>query len=394
MAPNRFVEQPRLIGATLLRWREERGLSLMRVEDAARESHESINQDYLSRLERGLLMPSIPKVSALAAIYQRPVTDLIDLCDVAEFRRFVPRRASSEKLRRVAKEHLEEGEVEKAFACFMAAIETAKEEGKTGDALALVYQDAGSSLLEGRRYLTARQYIEEGLKLSEEPSTFARLLIDLALVQRRLGAAVISEVLTREAMRVATAEPSLRAEALTVNATCLMDAGRFADAEANLLEARKLCEKARNARCVNQAQLELGRCLILQGKIEGGLEMLRTAAAGAFKRRDRALQAASLSLLGRTLAKAGRTDEARAPLAEALPLAVSLDDHESAFYAAFHLWKAGPPEGNPEERRLFGTAIRHRQNLDARDDEIDEFDRLRKVTKRYYRPRVRKPKTK
>jgi transcriptional regulator with XRE-family HTH domain len=65
-------------------------LTLSGVEQASRRFPEPIAIDYLSRLERGTLMPSVPKLATLAHVYQRPLHEFVDLYDLEQLRALVP----------------------------------------------------------------------------------------------------------------------------------------------------------------------------------------------------------------------------------------------------------------------------------------------------------------
>src|SRR5438093_12939713 len=61
----RHINPSRAIGRTLKAWREESGMTLRGVAERADAYAEPVGFDYLSRPERGQLMPSVPKLSTL-----------------------------------------------------------------------------------------------------------------------------------------------------------------------------------------------------------------------------------------------------------------------------------------------------------------------------------------
>src|SRR5262249_35246261 len=80
----------RAIGRALRSLREERGLTLRGVEQASRRFPEPIAFDYLARLQRGTLMPSVPKLATLANVYQRPLQEFVDLYELEQLKTLVP----------------------------------------------------------------------------------------------------------------------------------------------------------------------------------------------------------------------------------------------------------------------------------------------------------------
>src|SRR5262245_15514540 len=107
-------------------WRRDSGMSLRDVARASTDHSEPIAFDYLSRLERGDIMPSLPKLATLAAVYGRPLMELVDRYEIERLRRLIPRRATEAICQRIGEESLQRGALAKAVACFLGALETAR----------------------------------------------------------------------------------------------------------------------------------------------------------------------------------------------------------------------------------------------------------------------------
>src|SRR5437867_5642540 len=95
-APGKFVQPPqsplegtmekvdtRRLGNHLKRLREERKLTLGGVEDLSEAAGERINKPYLFRVERGITVPSIPRLRVLARVYRVKLSMLLEVLEGA-----------------------------------------------------------------------------------------------------------------------------------------------------------------------------------------------------------------------------------------------------------------------------------------------------------------------
>lgn len=375
MPKTRHVRPSRAIGRTLKVWREERGLTLRSVAEDSRRFPEPIGFDYLSRLERGQLMPSVPKLATLANVYGRPISELIDLYEISELRKLIPKRANHDLCRKLGIESLRKGEITKALACFLGALDAARREEADDQKLAVAHNNAGHALLKGGRYLTARRFLEEGLRLVESPITRGRLLDNLANVHYQLDDLYLAEVLSREACDLAKEDPALRTVTRATRSLALVELKRHAEGEALMREALDEYERAGDEVETVREMYNLAHCLVLQGRFEEGLDYARRATQRAAKRRDPNLQATSLYFLGRCLYIAGVKDEAVAPLEQALRISGEEPNRNAAFHSAYYLWKAAGERGDQKQEAAFVALVRkYRVRLEQRSDEARAFD--------------------
>jgi transcriptional regulator with XRE-family HTH domain len=219
--------------------REKHGLSLRDVAEAAREHVEPIGFEYLSRLERGQLMPSVPKLATLAAIYERPLSELINLYEVEQLRKLIPERTTLAKSQQLGSRCLADGDLARALTCFLGALDAAEREGVTGDRLALVYYDIAQPLARQKRFEPARRYLEEGLRQAETPRVRARLLGDLATTAHHLGSEMLADLISREALAQVGDDRDLRASLITLRVEILIAMGRRDEAEQLMKSAMK-----------------------------------------------------------------------------------------------------------------------------------------------------------
>src|SRR5439155_13349764 len=142
---------------------------------------------------------SIPKLWTLAAVYERPISELVDLYEGEQLRRVVPRKGGSYDIyRKLGIQALDRREILKAAACFLGALDHAKREPEKRQQLAVAYNNVGGTLVRIGRYLSARQHLEEALNLVERLETRARILDNLAVAHYHLDNLMLAEILSRE----------------------------------------------------------------------------------------------------------------------------------------------------------------------------------------------------
>lgn len=147
-------------------------------------------------------MPSVPKLSALARVYERPISDLVDVYESVARAGLAPKRASLVHLQELGIHALSAGKYAKALACFERALDAATTARIAGERLAIMYHAMGRALTKAGRFLTARQYLEEALRAVESMPIRAKLIRDLAVVHAGLGDTILAELLSRGAERL------------------------------------------------------------------------------------------------------------------------------------------------------------------------------------------------
>ena len=355
-------------------WREEHGLSLREVAHAARSHPEPVGFDYLSRLEHGTLMPSIPKLHTLAGVYRRPLSELVDLYEIEQLRRLVPKRGTYDILRRLGIEKFEKGELTKGLACFLGALDVARREGGDRQRLAIAYNNVGGALVRSERYLMAKGYLEDGLRFVQTVQTRTRLLDNLANVWYHLDNMPLAELFSRESHALAAADPILRPATRATRAAVLQDLERYTEAEQLLREALAEFHETGDEVSEIRQRYNLGDCLVVEGKVEEGISHLRAAAVHAREKKNPELMARSLFFLGRGLYRADRRDEAAGPLASALSLGQESNMRNEAFHSAYYLWRLARENQDSEHERYFEIARQHRTWVQQRSEECAAFD--------------------
>lgn len=364
----------RAIGKTLRSWREERGLTLRKVEEASREFPEPVAFDYLSRLERGQLMPSVPKLATLANIYQRSLSELVDMYELETLRGLVTSKGDFWHFRQVAIDALSESDTPRAVSAFLKGLEAARRAGDTG-LIAQALNGVGHAFLRGGRFHAARRYLEEALRCVEDPRVRGYILDNLAIVHYQLDDLSLADLLSEKAWALAGEDRKLRSLVRTTRASILGDLGRYEDAASLAREAldefRELGADALEIREMSN----LGHYLVMMQRVDEGLAMLRDAMSRAAEHGDPQLRAQSTLYYGRCLHAIGRHDDAASSLISALLIARNREMHKEAFHSAFYLWKLALEQGSETEIHDYEDIARHyRAGIEQRSEEAREFD--------------------
>ena len=398
MPKNKHPGPSKMLGMTLRTWREFSGMSMRQVARASAAHPVPIAFDYLSRLERGDIMPSLPKLATLAAVYGRPLMELIDLYEIEQLRHLVPRRTTYEVCHKLGNESLERGEVTKAIACFLGALDAAKraqaDRGPLPDAkkalddrerLAIANLNVGNAIWRSGRHIMAREYLEEGLRLAESPLTRASLLNILTIVHFHLDNTIVADALSQAAQPLAAADPVLLNNVLAYRALVLLALKRYDEAEQLLRQVIRAFEERGDHVAAVYRILNLGYGLVDHGKSEEGLVHLLDGVKRADLIGNAHLIACGVLQLGRAFVMVGRNEEARPPFERALRVATREGFRDIVFHSAFYLWKLARERGEEAEAAEFEAISRaYRVRLEKRTEEAQEFDLW--MTRRHRRP--------
>ena len=218
-------------------------------------------------------MPSVPKLATLAEVYGRPIAELIDLYELEHLRRLVPRKGTYDICRQLGIESLQKGKITKALACFLGALDSAKLSGAGSQQLASAYNNVGHALLKGGRYLAARRYLEEGLRIVENRRTHVRILDNLANVHYQLDNLPVADIFSREAAALAMEDEELLPYVRATRAAVLLDLKRYADAESLMRQALAEHRRAGGETDEIREMYNLGHCLVAQGRLDEGFDL-------------------------------------------------------------------------------------------------------------------------
>jgi tetratricopeptide (TPR) repeat protein len=349
-------------------------LTLAGVEQASRRFPEPIAVDYLSRLERGTLMPSVPKLATLAHVYQRPLTEFVDLYELENLRELVPAQEGDFwYFRKLGIDYASQGDHKRSAAAMLRGLDAARAFGGI-DAIAQALASAGIALNQISRFNAAQRFFEEALRVVRNDRIRGYAFWGLARTHYHLDDHLLAEMLCEKAAGATEEDPRLQAYVRDLQASILSDRGRYGEAAKMKKEVLDAYEKLGESQNVTTAQYGLGENLVKAGMVDEGLAILRDSMGRAAEVGDPRLRAQSAIFYGRSLYAVGRYDDAIAPFKSAFRIARDRGMHQQAFDSAFYLWRLSDERGFHVEGDWLGEARRFRPEVEQRSVECREFD--------------------
>jgi len=349
-------------------------LTLRGVEQASRRFPEPIAFDYLARLERGTLMPSVPKLATLTNVYQRPLQELVDLYELEHLRALVPEQEGDFwHFRKLGIEYGAQGDHRRSAAAMLRGLDAARASGDI-DATAQALTSVGIGLYRLARYHASQRFLVEALRLVRVDRIRAYALYSLAQTHYHLNNLTLAEFLCEKVPAFAREELFLLTNVRSLRVSISGDRGQYEEA---VRLAREALDGYRTLGDNQNAALQtiyLGSNLVKAGSVDEGLAALREAMSLATEVGDPKLRADSAIVYGRSLYALGRYGEAIPPLKSAYLIARDREMHQQAFHSAFYLWKLSDERGLQIEGDWLDLARRYRTMVEERSREVAEFD--------------------
>jgi len=349
-------------------------LTLAGVEQASRRFPEPIAVDYLSRLERGTLMPSVPKLATLANVYERPPQEFVDLYELEHLKALVPKQEGDFwHFRKLGIAYGTEGDHKRSAAAMLRGLEAARASGDI-DAIAQALTSVGLGLHRLGRHNAALRFHEESLRIVREDRIRGYALWGVAQAYFHLHNIVLAECLADKALSLTRPGEPLRTFIRDLQSGILATQERYADAAVLTGEVLQEYEGLGDPQNATLAMFNLGSDLVRSGKVEEGLKVGREAMSRAAELGDPRLRAQAAFFYGRSLYEVGRYEDAAAPLKSAYLVARDREISKSAFHAVFYLWKLSDERGLQIEGDWLDLARRYRTMVEERSREVAEFD--------------------
>jgi tetratricopeptide (TPR) repeat protein len=366
-------------------------LTLAGVEQASRRFPEPIAVDYLSRLERGSLMPSVPKLATLAHVYQRPLTEFVDLYELENLRELVPAQEGDFwHFRKLGIDYRAQGDPRRSAAAMLRGLDAARASGDI-DATAQALTSVGIGLNRLSHYHAAQRFFEEALQLVRDDRIRGYALHNLSLSHYHLGSLFLADTLSAKAEAYIGADRTLWADVRSVRATILADQGRFEEAVKIGREALDRYRELGSTESMSLVMWNIGANQVRAGEVDEGLMTLRESMSLAAETGDPKQRADTAMAYGRSLYHLGRFEDAVSPLRSAFLVARAWEMPQQAFQSAFYLWKLSDERGFQDETDWLEAARRYRPEVEQRSSEVGEFDAWLAQERRKPRP-GRKPK--
>ena len=366
-------------------------MTLRGVEQASRRFPEPIAFDYLARLERGTLMPSVPKLATLANVYQRPLLEFVDLYELEHLKSLVPEQEGDfGHFRQVAIDYRLEGDHWRSAGGMLRGLDAARGSGDI-DVIAQALTSVGIGLIALGRYHAAQRFLEEGLRVVRSDRIRGYALYNLGLVHFHLENLILAELFNQKASEYVGDDLSLQADIHANRGAIFADRGRYEDAARMTRQALEEYRSLGNNPFMTLAMYNLGSQLVKAGQHDEGLTVLRESMSLSAELGDPRLRAMSTLFYGRALYMLGRYEEAVSPLKAAFLIARDREMSQQAFDASFYLWKLSDERGLPIEGDWQAAARRYRPLVEQRSEETAEFDAYLADQRKKPRP-GRKPK--
>lgn len=366
-------------------------MTLRGVEQASRRFPEPIAFDYLARLERGILMPSVPKLATLAHVYQRPLTEFVDLYELENLRELVPAQEGDFwHFRKLGIEYRAEGDHRRSVAAMLRGLDAARASGDI-DATAQALTNVGIGLHQLARYHAAQRFLEEALRMVRDDRIRGYALHNLANAHHQLDNLMLADTLSEKSEAYIGEDGQLWADVRSLRAAIDSDFGRHEDAVRAGLEALERYRELGLRESICLMIRSVGSNLVKTQRVDEGLAMLRESMALAAETGDPKLRSDSAIAYGRSLYGLGRYADAVSPLRSAFLIASDRGMPRQAFISAFYLWKLGDERGFQKEGGWLEQARRYRPDMEQLAEETKQFDAWLVEERKQPRP-GRKPK--
>jgi len=354
----------RRYGAFLRALRESRHLSLEDVERATRDQPEPVGKSLLSRLENGRARLTLPKLVALARVYQVRVGALAERLELellAASEPELPGGGSPHGRLREAARAGRAGRIYRALALYQATRDSAEEELDRVTASLGVAQ----ALAAAARWRAARLVLEDLLEEHElGPDALAWAAFLLCRCALGLGQPLLARGAWLALAEIPRPWPGpIEAAAPTLEASVLESRGRLPEAEEAWTRARDTFRRADDPLGELDATVRLAGVLRRRGDLGRARRLARDA--GARARREGFHQVAVQAALeeARVERLAGRPAAARLLLREARRTARRLSLHAEVFASYAEEWRLARDGGRDREARSALRSLRRLARL-------------------------------
>ncbi len=361
--------------------RAKQNLTLMDIQERSKRYEEKVNFDYLSRVERGILLPSLPKLLTLARIYKISPAIFFDLIEIGQHEKLKPAIDDYKECKAYGIRCAEHGDLDKAIGAFGRCVEIIskeKEIRKKGKLMSEIFLCSGIALRQMGKLSLAKEDLEKAIKnRTISVSMKMRVLNELANVYIDQDNLFLAELCVDEALKLARREDDLSivATANCTKANGLVRAGSFEEADLCYREAIKIYEKRKDVPNLITTSNNIGNCLVKMGKPEESVPILEKSRLLAEKEGTKRSHTIALINLGDAYRLMKKRDKAKLFLMEASTIAREYEYVKSIFLSAFYLWKIAREEKDERnEQEYFLTLKFYRTKVQETFEELKEFD--------------------
>jgi len=368
------------LGRFLRKCRLENRLSLREVERLSEGYREKVANSYLSTCEQGKMVPSLPKLLVLAAIFGKPFQLFMDQLELDILQDPIPEHLGPDQLREMGIQHAQAGNLGRALACFgrRGELLESTESKPAEDLAAEVRMDLAIVFKRLGKLPPARQELDECLRMEGiSTKTQTRCLDLLAGVEREMGCYLLARLHSAEARRLAEESKDLAMVAHSENTlgNILFDGGNPNRAFPHYESALSLFDKTGDRRSYAVTASNFGTCLVSIQRFDQGIRWIRKALKIAQENRYGRLVADNLACLARAHFHKGDIKNCNHFAYESINFARKGDYFDILFTAYYYLWREAQMQNLPvEEKRLLKSLRYFRSKIESMFPETRAFD--------------------
>jgi len=355
--------------------------TLLDVQERSKSYREKVNFDYLSRVERGLLLPSLPKLLTLARVYRISPSVFFDLIEIGECEKIKPDIHDYEECKAYAINCADHGNIDKAIGAFGRCVEIVRgdknlknKEEKLSD----IYLCSAIALRLKGKLTLAKEDLERAIQNRKiSPPLKMRILNEFANIYLEQDNIALAENFADAALRLAKEKK----DAVTIGtayctkANVLRRFGAYEECKFHLRRALGLFEATKNTPNLVSAYINLGDCLVKMNQPEQALRVLEKGKLLTEKERLMRQHGMILVNIGDAYRHLQMFDKAKFFLMEANRISREHEYAKSAFYANFYLWKIAIEEKDKfSEKECLMSLKFYRTKIQEMFDEVREFD--------------------
>ncbi len=391
-ARKRISTRSKKLSDFLYNLRVNNNITLMDVQERSKSYREKVNFDYLSRVERGVLLPSLPKLLTLARVYKISPSIFFDLIEIEEYEKLKPNITDYKECKVYGINCANHGDLDKAIGAFNKCLDIISEDKNIknkDDYFYEIHLCLAQALKQKGKLSLAQEELEKSL-LNRNLKSYLkmRILIEFANLYIEQDNIALAEIFADQALKLAQKEKDLSviAAVYCAKAIALAKDKSFKKSASYYTKAIKLLEKKKDIPNLTIAVNNLGSCLIKMGQPEKSISILQKAKLLSEKEGLKRIYTNLLINLGDAYRMLKKYDRAKLHLLEASGISREYEYVKNAFLSNFYLWKISIEEKDKSSAKEFFASLKfYRTKVQEIFDEIREFDSIlySKKSKRY-----------
>lgn len=346
------------LGIYLRKLRDQRKLSLMRVEELSTVFKDKINPSYLSKAETGKFIPALPKLLTLSKIYGVKIQNFIERLDLEEGAPIDLTDITYEELKQKGLQELRHGNFKKALSYFEASLDLSllSRKEKTAESelsIAVMLRNLGKLEL-------ARLRIEDILlKYCEDKDISSRAYLELSSIYKNQCHFPLAFMTIKEAENLShsLSDLELKAHIFHSKANILAELNKIDEAKKYFEKAKKIYDKSNNNFEKCKVILNEGHAFAKSSSIDKSIILFEESLTIAYKFEYKKIIAVILSNLGSCYYNKNKIRESLKCFRESNAISRKGDYFHILFRNHFYLMKIS------EKRKETVSAMHYRQIL-------------------------------